>query len=167
MASESPTKERCAMRQRSKSFALKVLKCISYNRLHCLWWDKAGKSWVMVNLKANYCTWSPNVKCHSWERESERERDRDRVQTKYFISEFEHLLGFLCQSRCLFQKEFFYSIYLFNFLLLQRPNPRQDQSPNLRKKLRYVIGCILLSILCTSVTVKLRKPWTHEKFLEC
>ena len=81
------------------------------------------------------------------ERESERERDRDSVQTKYFGSEFEHLLGFFRQSRCLFQKDFFYSIYLFNFLLLQRPNPRQDQSPNLRKKLRYVIGCILLSIM--------------------
>ena len=34
------------------------------------------------------------------ERESERERDRDRVQTKYFISEFEHLLGFLDLVYC-------------------------------------------------------------------
>ena len=39
------------------------------------------------------------------ERVSERERDRDGVQTKYFGSEFKHLLGFFSSI-----KDFFYSI---------------------------------------------------------
>ena len=41
------------------------------------------------------------------ERVSERERDRDGVQTKYFGSEFKHLLGFFSSIKVFISKGFF------------------------------------------------------------